>query len=175
MTAHEDSPCVDGCGQDAATIERLERSRAVAVRQLGEALDRAERAEAAIERARDALDSVGVLHPVAADRVLRALDGPQDAASAPEAPGQPGRGEEGSGGRTAGLVGILRQHEDQTDRSANDGCSCGYPDPHTFTEHLAEALLADPAPLLTALPDSAIEAECLRRFHPVRHMTGLSD
>ena len=93
-----DTPCVDGCGQDAATIERLERSRAVAVRQLGEALGRAERAEAAIERARDALDSVGVLHPVAADRVLRALDGPQDAASAPEAPGQPGRGEDAADG-----------------------------------------------------------------------------
>ena len=39
----------------------------------------------------------------------------------------------------------------------------------------AERILADPGPLLAALPDDAIEAEALRRFYPARHMTGLSD
>ena len=40
---------------------------------------------------------------------------------------------------------------------------------------MAERILADPGPLLAALPDDAIEAEALRRFYPARHMTGLSD
>ena len=79
-----DTPCVDGCGQDAATIERLR--------------ERAEKAEAAIERARHALDIIGVLHPVAADRVQRALDGPLAPAEASQVPqGGPGATDAGEG------------------------------------------------------------------------------
>ena len=45
----------------------------------------------------------------------------------------------------------------------------------TLNHEQAERILADPGPLLAALPDGAIEAEALRRFYPARHMTGLSD
>lgn len=72
------------------------------------------------------------------------------------------------------LVGILRQHEDQTDRSAIDGCSCGYSDPRTFPEHLAEAILADPGPLLAALAEAGVlrEVYTLARHDPQPSMSG---
>lgn len=45
---------------------------------------------------------------------------------------------------------VLKEHPDMTDRSANDGCECGYPDPRTVELHQAQALadaglLAQPA------------------------------
>lgn len=38
---------------------------------------------------------------------------------------------------------LLDLHTDQTDRSARDGCSCGYPDPSTYPQHVAAVLAAE--------------------------------
>lgn len=35
------------------------------------------------------------------------------------------------------LSAVARVHADMTDRSSQDGCSCGYPDPRTYEDHLA--------------------------------------
>ena len=89
---------------------------------------------------------------------------------------------------TEALARVLARllHEHDPDRVGlcddHEASCCPTGDAHNFRDgyqHQAEAslaaLLADPGPLLAALPDGAIEAEALRRFYPARHMTGLSD
>lgn len=116
-----DTPCVDGCGQDAATIERLREERDDLQAELdavGRGLARSNEAVAGLEAERDALEATvarvealadrwqreEMPDPTTADIDLRAAlapqNAPQSAASAPEAPGQPGMGEEGSGGES---------------------------------------------------------------------------
>lgn len=52
------------------------------------------------------------------------------------------------------------------------GVEIGYAGAETYRRVVAERILADPGPLLAALPDEAIEAECIRRFYPQRHVLG---
>lgn len=87
-----DTPCVDGCGQDAATIERLR--------------ERLAKVEALADEWEAVADQWPYAHwhdsQKANAKALRAALAPQNhprsAASAPEAPGQAGRDERGPGG-----------------------------------------------------------------------------
>ena len=98
-----DTPCVDGCGQDAATIERLREQLGYLLGQYDRAVDVHEGVVMDTPEQRALHDKAIAAMRQAAEPVRAALtpqNVPQDAVDAPEAPGQPGRGEEGPGGRT---------------------------------------------------------------------------
>ena len=89
-----DTPCVGGCGQDAATIERL-RERLAAVEALADEWEERRehyRGTGNFRAQRSATDELRA--------ALTPQNHPRSAADAPEAPGQPERDERGSGGRT---------------------------------------------------------------------------
>ena len=153
-----DTPCVDGYGQDAATIERLREL-------LAESEAYRDRVEALFAGGPDtpcrtlwrAVEGIaGEWHEVECVEVpmgeLRAALAPQNdprsAADAPGAPGQPGRDERGSGGRTGALAQVLLEYAISDDRT------------HAITHHeQAERVLADPGPLLEALAEAGILRE----------------
>ena len=145
-----DTPCVDGCGQDAATIERLRE-------QLAKAEDAVERIEhLAIQWARDAgpgsraadvfgPQKVSVEYAV---REIRAALAPQNhprsAEHAPEAPGQPGRGEGAAQGESEALDDALRRHRHEWAEYIDAwGSAKGVPEP---TPQRIVAALRSPRP-----------------------------
>lgn len=104
----DDSPCVCGCGQDAATIERLLERLAKVERAL-DFLDVAARIEDQADQPRAA--KVLREATAAVRAALTPQSPPQDASHAPEAPGQPGGAERGADGRT-GVVRVKIDNED---------------------------------------------------------------
>ena len=95
-----ETPCVDGCGQDAATIERLcvvmhDAYEAAAIEAGWETQKPSRKPWMDVPEANKATMRVAVRALLDA---LSPQNHPRSAVDAPEAPGQPGRGEDAAGG-----------------------------------------------------------------------------
>ena len=143
-----DTPCVDGCGQDAATIERL-REQLAKVEALAARLAQIHNrlhGDVEINRQehrRGERDLARWLH----DDLRAALspqNHPRSAADAPEAPGQPGRGEGAAQGDSEALDDALRRHRHEWDEYIDAwGSAKGVPEP---TPQRIVAALRSPRP-----------------------------